>query len=115
MARLMQKERLKSPHKSLFYDNPDAASGSATSLSGVVNAAAAPAGYEESLALAQALSLSMSDSVTPAGDAASDAAQDSDGNAADPSTSPMPDFDDPGAASDSDSSLTEMVAAAAAA
>ena len=99
-------------------DNPDAASGSATSLSGVVNAAAAPADYDESLALAQALSLPMisSDSVTPAddastlptsaeptpneqpGDAASDAAQDSDGDAADPSANPMPDFDDPDAA-----------------
>ena len=85
-------------------------------------------GDDESLAIAMALS----NSVTPAdhvsapltsaqptpegplGDTASDAAQDSDDGATDSPTDPMLIPDDPGEASDSDSSLTAMVAAAAA-
>ena len=85
-------------------------------------------GDDESLAIAMALS----NSVTPAdhvsapltsaqptpegplGDTASDAAQDSDDGATDSPTDLMLIPDDPGEASDSDSSLTAMVAAAVA-
>ena len=78
---------------------------------------------EESLAVAMALSLSIASTQPastqpmpeePMGDTASDAAQDSDDGTTDPPANPMLIFDDPGEDSDSDTSLTEMVAATAA-